>query len=136
HFFVRVELEAIDEAELLDRAHRDGGENAHVGDDRDDSTQSETRSLGGGQFHIAANDRTGNVVQVVEFQTVHATETGDGEIVGGSELDEELCGIDFEGFGGAGQAVYNGGFNAAAEPGFLLCFRDCLLECAPRRGGE
>ena len=53
--FVCVQLEAVNQAQLLDGAHRDCRKNSEVGQDGENSSESETRALNGCKFHTSAD---------------------------------------------------------------------------------
>ena len=119
HFFFGVEFESVDEAEFLDGADGDGGEETKVGNNCEQASEAESGALDGGHFGAAAKDGVGDFVEAGGLEHVHALKAGNGQAVGGAQLDEKFVRVDFYGFVGVGEAADEALLDAAAEPGFV-----------------
>src|SRR5215469_1879852 len=116
NFILGVELEAVNQAELLDGAHGDGRENAEIGYDGHDPAQAQAGAFGGSDLHPAANDGFGDVIEVGQVDRVHPLKGRDGQPIRGAELNEELLRVDLHGLVSAGQPLDQCAFNASAKP--------------------
>src|SRR5204863_8765281 len=61
---VGVVFETVKQTEFLNRAQRDAGKNAEIGQDGDESTNAQAGSLGCRDFHATANNTASNVIQM------------------------------------------------------------------------
>src|SRR5256712_2322632 len=119
---VGVEFEAVEQAELLDRAQGDCGEDAEVRNNRENSAQPETCAFSGCDLHAAADDAAGHIVEVAHFHRVDAMKACDRHSVSSAQLEQELGAVHFDGLIGVLKAATQAVLEAASKPGFANLF--------------
>src|SRR5882672_4389584 len=133
---VGVHLESINQAKFLNRTHRDGRQDTEVGHDGDDPAEAKAGTFYRGQFHAAADNGFGNVVQLLHIDGVDPTKRGDWQIVSGLKLEQEPLGIDSDCLVSTRQPAAECALRAPSQPRFLLGFGHLSRSLSGTRGSD
>lgn len=132
-FAIGVELKTVNQAQLLNRAHGDGGKDAEIGDDGDQPAKAEAGALNGCESHSAVNYIVGHRVEFAYLERIYSVIAADGHPVSSSELYQESCRINLNRGVGARQARDQRLFGASAQPRFGFRIGHCINHSAARR---
>ena len=127
-FFFGVVGKAVDQAELLDHAQGDGGQDAEIGQHGEHAAHAETGALGGGHPHAGANGLLGDVIEQFGIHRVHAVVGKGGKVVGHPQMFEIFFGIDLDGVVGLHEGVADGVFQPTPDPALLVRCVPCSLQ--------
>src|SRR5579862_9124245 len=120
YLFVGIQLKTIDQAELLGGAHRDGRKYSEVGQNCEDASKAESRTLGGGDFHASPDCGFGDVVEAFHGDREHALKGSERKSVRHAELHEEAPRIDLDRVVGTSQTSADRAFDAPPQPCLFL----------------